>query len=429
MKNLQFIVFIISIFGMNVSHALLEIEINEGVESAMPIAILSVQSDGLEQAALLESVVYSNLYRSGMFSLLDKKQHPQTEVMASTIDYDVWRNMSIEGLISMRLSEQVDAQLKLEIELFDLVHKRRAMGRFIVFRKLALRRVAHKISDVIFEQFTGKPGAFSTRIAYISETLTSQQQKNYQLLIADSDGYNPRAVYSSSKQLMSPAWSPDGQQLAYVSFENERTEIFLQEVASGKREKISDQPGINSAPAWSPSGDYLALTLSFAGNPDIYIMDTRTRKLRQLTKHYEIDTEPAWTPDGRYIIFTSNRSGSPQIYRISATGGEPVRLTFMGNYNAAPSVSPDGEIIAMVHNSGEGYRIALTDINGSQFRLITDGVLDEAPSFAPNGSMIIYSTRHKKGIVLSAVSIDGRVKQRLRLQQGKVREPAWSPLR
>ncbi len=429
MKKIQFVVFVVSILGMNASHALLEIEINEGVESAMPIAILSVTSDDQEQAALLESVVYSNLYRSGMFSLLDKKQQPQVEVSANTIDYDVWRNMSIEGLISMRLQAQADEQVKLEIELFDLVRKRRAMGRSIVFKKAALRRVAHKISDVIFQQFTGKPGAFSTRIAYISETLDSQQQKNYQLLIADSDGYNPTAVYTSAKQLMSPAWSPDGQQLAYVSFENERTEIFLQEIVSGKREKISAQPGINSAPAWSPSGDYLALTLSFGGNPDIYIMDARTRKLRQLTKHYEIDTEPAWTPDGRYLIFTSNRSGSPQIYRISASGGEPVRITFTGNYNAAPTVSPDGENIAMVHNSGEGYRIALTDINGNQFRLITDGVLDEAPSFAPNGSMIIYSTRHKKGIVLSAVSIDGRVKQRLRLQRGKVREPAWSPFR
>lgn len=429
MKKLVIALFIISLVSVNSSYALLEIEINEGVESAMPIAVLAVKSDGLESAALLESVVYSNLYRSGMFSLLERKQHPQGEVTSNNLDYDAWRNISIEGLVSMQLSEQVDDQLKLEIELYDLVRKRRAMGRSIVFKKAALRRVAHKVSDVIFEQFTGKPGAFSTRIAYISETYNRDQQKNYQLLIADSDGYNPTAIYTSPKQLMSPAWSPDGKQLAYVSFENDRSEVFLQQMASGQREKISSHPGINSAPAWSPSGDYLALTLSFGGNPDIYIMDVRTRKLRQLTRHYEIDTEPAWTPDGRYLVFTSNRSGAPQIYRISVSGGEPVRLTFIGNYNAAPTVSPDGEYIAMVHNSGDGYRIALTDNNGNQFRQVTNGVLDEAPSFAPNGSMIIYSTRYKKGIVLSAVSVDGRVKQRLRLQQGKVREPAWSPYR
>jgi TolB protein len=329
----------------------------------------------------------------------------------------------------MSFQDHEGEQLKLQIELYDLVRKRRVIGRSIMFEKTILRRVAHKISDVIFEQLTGIRGAFSTRIAYISETVDQQSDKSYQLLVADSDGYNPKAIFTSSKQLMSPSWSPDGKKLTYVSFENDRAEIFLQDVVSGERSIISNQPGINSAPAWSPSGDYLALTLSFSGSPDIYIMDMRSKKLRQLTTHYGIDTEPSWTPDGRYLLFTSNRSGSPQIYKVPALGGEPVRITFSGNYNAAAAVSPDGEYVAMVHNSGDGFRIALTDINGNQFRLVTDGVLDEAPSFAPNSSMIIYSTRHRKGIILSAVSVDGKVKQRLSLQKGKVREPAWSPFK
>lgn len=429
MKKIYQIIFLLSVININVAQALLEIEVNKGIESAMPIAIVPVKSGDVQNAALLESVVYSNLYRSGLFVMFDKKQHPQKEVSNTDINYDVWRNLGVEALVSMSFQEQEGEQLKLQIELYDLVRKRRAIGRSIVFEQQVLRRVAHKISDVIFEELTGKRGAFSTRIAYISETVGTKQSKSYQLLVADSDGYNPKVIFTSNRQLMSPNWSPDGKKLTYVSFENDRAEIFLQNVVSGERRVISSQTGINSAPAWSPSGDYLALTLSFSGSPDIYVMDMRTSKLRQITTHYGIDTEPSWTPDGRYLLFTSNRSGSPQIYKLPVLGGEPVRMTFSGSYNAGASVSPDGEYVAMVHNNGDGYRIALTDINGNQFRLLTDGVLDEAPSFAPNSSMIIYSTRHLNNIVLSAVSVDGKVKQRLSSQRGKVREPAWSPYR
>jgi len=429
MKKIYQIVFLLSLLNINVAQALLEIEINKGIESAIPIAIVPIKSGDAQHAALLESVVYSDLYRSGLFVMFDKKHHPQTQVSNTDINYDVWRNLGIEALVSMSFQDHDGEQLKLQVELYDLVRKRRAIGRSIVFEQHVLRRVAHKVSDVIFEQLTGTRGAFSTRIAYVSEMINAKQTKSYQLLVADSDGYNPQAIFTSNKQLMSPSWSPDGKQLTYVSFENDRAEIFLQNIVSGERNVISSQSGINSAPAWSPSGDYLALTLSFSGSPDIFIMDMRTRKLRQLTTHYGIDTEPAWTPDGRYLLFTSNRSGSPQIYKLPVLGGEPVRITFSGSYNAGASVSPDGESVAMVHNNGDGYRIALTDINGNQFRLVTDGVLDEAPSFAPNSSMIIYSTRHHKNIVLSAVSVDGKVKQRLSSQKGKVREPAWSPFR
>ena len=204
--------------------------------------------------------------------------------------------------------------------------------------------------------------------------------------------------------LCPPAWSPDGRRVAYVSFENDRTEIYAQDISTGKRSKISSQPGINSAPAWSPDGSSIALTLSTGGDPEIYVLDVGSRKLRKLTNHYGIDTEPTWSPDGRFIYFTSNRSGSPQIYQVPFGGGTPKRMTFEGNYNAAPSVSADGRNIAMVHRSDDGYRIAILDIEQKTFRLLTDGVLDEAPSFAPNGSMIIYSTRHNNSTVLSAVS-------------------------
>jgi len=410
------------------SYALLEIEITQGVKSAMPLAITPVDGDMPIAATLLESVVFADMHRSGYFSIVDKKKYPQQKIELDKVDYNIWRNMGIEALLSMRAHATGQDQVRVQFELYDLVRKTRALGHSVTVDSDQLRKVAHKISDLVFEKLTGIKGAFSTRIAYISEA-SSNEGKKYQLQIADSDGYNPRTIFSSSKQLMSPAWSPDGRRVAYVSFENERSEIFVQNVSTGKRSKVSSHPGINSAPSWSPDGGSLALTLSSGGDPEIFILDIESGKLRKLTNHYGIDTEAAWSPDGRFIYFTSNRSGSPQVYQVPFGGGSPKRLTFEGSYNAAPSVAADGKTIAMVHRNDDGYRIAVLDTDTNAFSLITDGVLDEAPSFAPNGSMIIYSTRHNNSTVLSAVSADGRVKQRLRLQKEKVREPSWSPFR
>ncbi|MFK7795593.1 MAG: Tol-Pal system beta propeller repeat protein TolB [Gammaproteobacteria bacterium] len=421
------VVFAIVLFSSN-AYALLEIEITQGVESAMPVAITPVAGDMPIEATLLESVVFSDLHRSGYFSIIDKKNYPQQSVNLDNVDYPKWRNVGIEALLTMKATAAGEGKVRVQFELYDLVRKNRILGHSVTTNKNQLRKVAHKISDLVFEKLTGIKGAFSTRVAYISEA-SSSKGKKYQLQIADADGYNPRTVFSSSKQLLSPAWAPDGRRLAYVSFENDRTEIFMQDITTGKRTKISSEPGINSAPAWSPDGSSIALTLSSGGDPDIYILDVESRKLRKLTNHYGIDTEAVWSPDGRFIYFTSNRSGAPQIYRVSFGGGSPKRMTFEGNYNAAASVSADGKRIAMVHRNDGGYRIGLLEIETNSFRLLTDGTLDEAPSFAPNGSMIIYSTRHNNSTVLSAVSADGRVRQRLRLQKEKVREPSWSPFR
>lgn len=417
----------IVLFSSN-AYALLEIEITQGVESAMPVAITPVAGDMPIEATLLESVVFSDLHRSGYFSIIDKKKYPQQSVKLDDVDYPKWRNVGIEALLTMTATAASEGKVRVQFELYDLVRKNRILGHSVTTNKNQLRKVAHKISDLVFEKLTGIKGAFSTRVAYISES-SSSKGKKYQLQIADADGYNPRTVFSSSKQLLSPAWAPDGRRLAYVSFENDRTEIFMQDVTTGKRTKISSEPGINSAPAWSPDGTSIALTLSSGGDPDIYIMDVESKKLRKLTNHYGIDTEATWSPDGRFIYFTSNRSGAPQIYQVSFGGGSPKRMTFEGNYNAAASVSADGKHIAMVHRNDGGYRIGLLNIETNSFSLLTDGTLDEAPSFAPNGSMIIYSTRHNNSTVLSAVSSDGRVRQRLRLQKEKVREPSWSPFR
>ena len=421
------IVLTIVLFSSN-AYALLEIEITQGVESAMPVAITPVAGDVPIQVTLLESVVFSDLHRSGYFSIIDKTNYPQQNVKLDQVDYPKWRNVGIEALLTMKATAAGEGKVRVQFELYDLVRKDRVLGHSVTTNKNQLRKVAHKISDLVFEKLTGIKGAFSTRIAYISE-VAIKKGKKYQLKIADADGYNPRTVFSSSNQLLSPAWSPDGRRLAYVSFENDRTEVFVQDITTGKRSKVSSKPGINSAPAWSPDGTSIALTLSFDGNPDVYILEVESRKLRKLTAHYGIDTEPTWSPDGRFVYFTSNRSGAPQIYRVSFGGGSPKRMTFEGNYNAAPSVSADGNLLAMVHKNEGGYRIGLLDIERNAFTLLTDGTLDEAPSFAPNGSMIIYSTRHNNSTVLSAVSSDGRVRQRLRLQKEKVREPSWSPFR
>ena len=426
--TIQTLLFLFIVIFTSQANALLEIEITQGVESAMPIAITPVDGNIPIAATLLESVVFADLHRSGYFSIVDKKNYPQQKIALDQVEYKDWRNLGIEALLAMRANSAGEDKVTVQFELYDLVRKTRALGHTVTVQKNQLRKVAHKISDLVFEKLTGIKGAFSTRIAYISEAATKNNKK-YQLQIADADGFNPRTVFSSSKQLMSPTWSPDGRRVTYVSFENDRTEIFTQDVATGKRTRVSSQPGINSAPAWSPDGGSIALTLSTGGDPEIHILDVASGKLRKLTDHYAIDTEPAWSPDGRFIYFTSNRSGSPQIYRVPFGGGSPKRMTFEGNYNAAPSVSADGKSIAMVHRNDEGYRIALLNLENNTFQLLTDGVLDEAPSFAPNGSMIIYSTRHNNSTVLSAVSADGRVKQRLRLQKEKVREPSWSPFR
>ena len=427
--QLRSVVFLFILLLSAQSHALLEIEITQGVESALPIAITPVTGNASIEGITIGSVVHSDLHRSGFFSIVDRKNYPQLPLNETQVDYDLWRNRGVESLLIMSVNKVAEDRYRVEFMLFDLVRKQRAMAHGITSTKRQLRRSAHKIADVVFEHLTGIKGAFSTRIAYISESASKSNSKKYQLQIADADGFNENTIYASAKQILSPAWSPDGRQLAYVSFENDRSEIFVQDISSGARSKISSAPGINSAPAWSPDGSYLALTLSSGGNPDIYIMEMATRKLRKLTNHHGIDTEAAWSPDGRYLVFTSNRSGSPQIYQIPFGGGKAKRLTFEGNYNAAPSISGDGKYLSMVHNSGQGYRIGIMEIGRESFRVLTSGTLDEAPSFAPNGSMIIFSTRDNKNTVLSAVSSDGRVQQRLRLQGGKVREPAWSPFR
>ncbi len=416
------------IFVGQSAHAVLEIQITQGVEGALPIAIAVFAGDTYTAPEAIETIVRNDLARSGYFNVLDKQRFPQMVVNPSQLDFKAWRDTGVESLLLGKIVKSTDAQYRIEFQLIDLIRKKRLLGNVIPAGTKDVRKVGHKISDLVFETLTGVRGAFSTRVAYVS-TISQGTSKKYVLQVADADGYNARAIFSSSKQILSPAWSPDGSRLAYVSFESGNSAIYIQDIIQGTRAKVSAKKGINSAPSWSPDGRHLALTLSAAGSPDIYVLDIAAKNLKRLTSGPAIDTEPSWMPDGKTLLFTSDRSGGPQIYQVSVNGGKAQRLTFDGKYNAAADVSPDGRYVAMVNNSGNGFRVAVMDIQSKAMRVISKGNLDEAPSFAPNGSMIIYATADQGRGVLAAVSADGRVKQKLRLTEGDVREPSWSPFR
>ena len=410
------------------AQGILEIEITQGVEGALPIAIVpfTMAANKPQPPEAIGMIVAEDLKRSGLFAPVPEDSFPQQARAAEDINYPLWRNQGIENIVLGSVEATGPNHYVVRFKLFDAIRGRSLMGYAIPAPRQSLRKVAHKISDLIFEKLIGQRGAFSSRIVYVSAQ-KSTSGNNFVLQVADSDGYNPQTIYSSSRPLMSPGWSPDGRRVAYVSFEGGRPEIFLQNLQSGTRKKFSGRSGINSAPAWSPDGRRIALTLSVDGNPEIYVKNVASGALKRLTRDSAIDTEPVWMPDGQSLIFTSDRSGQPQLYRVSATGGRAMRLTFEGSYNAAADVSPDGAKIAMVHSSGGGYRIAVMDLSSKLIRVLTDGTLDESPSFAPNGSMIIYATEKRGRGVLAAVSVDGQFHQRLSLQSGDVREPVWEP--
>lgn len=410
--------------------AALEIRITQGAEGAMPVAVVPFgwQATGAPAPVDVAAVVSADLHRSGYFSPLAVGDMPQRPIDSGALRFSDWRAKGIEHVVIGRIVPQGADRYAVQFHLFDSVRGTQVAGYVIPAKRDELRKAAHKIADLVYEKITGRRGAFSTRVAYISvERLADGKSRRFQLQVADSDGYNPRVILRTQTPVMSPVWSPDGTRLAYVSFENRRSEIYVHQLDSGKRTKVASFPGINGAPAWSPDGRSLALTLSKGGYPDIYVLDVATGSLRQLTRSLSIDTEPAWMPDGRSVVFTSDRAGNPQIYQVSVNGGKARRLSFDGRYNARAVVAADGRKLAMVNGDDGRFRIAVLDLVTRTYRILTTGRLDESPSFAPNGSMIIYATVERGRGVLAAVSEDGRVKQSLVLTEGEVREPAWSP--
>ncbi|MDH4018716.1 MAG: Tol-Pal system beta propeller repeat protein TolB, partial [Xanthomonadales bacterium] len=377
------------------AQAKLEIEIIQGNASALPIAVIPMQwqsTDPHPQTGVAD-IVSSDLYRSGLFEPLDEEDMVDRPVDAESIRYGTWRLLKVDYIVIGQVKDAAGGTgYDITYQLFDVHTQEALLSQITTVGFGDLRFGAHRVADAIYEILTGVAGAFSTRIAYISATGIGNDQ-NYQLFVADADGFNPQAVVGSPEPLLSPNWSPDGQRLAYVSFEKGNSAIYVQSVATGQRELVSSGKGINGAPAFSPDGRYMAMTLSASGNPEIYIRDLTTGQKTQLTTHWAIDTEPVWSPDSQWVYFTSDRGGKPQIYRVPVTGGNPSRITLEGDYNARASISPDGTRIAMAHGRGNEYRIAVLDTDTGRVRILTPGVLDESPSFAPNGSMILYATR------------------------------------
>lgn len=420
---------VVALLGAAPAHAALTIEITQGIEGAQPIAIVPFAWEGTAPPPQdVSSVIANDLRRSGRFAPLpdqDLIAHPHE---GAQVRFANWRALDVENLLVGRVKVVGPGTYVVQFQLFDVYKGTQMAGYSIPANNENLRRTAHHVADIVYKTLTGQRGAFNTRIAYVVALPQGvNDAARYQLQVADSDGYAPNTILRSPQPLMSPAWSPDGTRLAYVSFENRTPEIFIQAITSGQRRSVSHFKGINGAPAWSPDGRQLAITLSRGGNPDIYILDIATGKTRQLTHSFAIDTEPAWSPDGKNIAFTSDRGGKPQIYQIAVSGGRPQRLTFEGEYNARPEFSPDGKQLAFVNGQQNKYRIAIMELENSILRILTDGTLDESPSFAPNGSMLLYATRGQGRGVLAAVSVDGRVRQRLSPRTGDVREPAWSP--
>jgi TolB protein len=428
--NVLFAFMVLAVLAAPAAHAQLEIEIISGNPSALPIAIVPFEWQDPSPPPItgVDEIVAGDLYRSGLFDPMDVEDMAERPVDEEAIRFGSWRLLKVDYIVIGKVRRAADGEgHELIYQLFDVHTQERLLSRITTVGPGDLRFGAHRVADAIYEALTGVPGAFSTRIAYVTATGIGDSTR-YELVVADADGFGPQSIVGSPEPLLSPAWSPDGRKLAYVSFEQGNSAIYQQDVATGARELISAGAGINGAPAFSPDGTKMALTLSRTGNPEIHVRDRATGRTNQITQHWSIDTEPVWSPDGRYIYFTSDRGGRPQIYRVPAGGGNPERVTLEGEYNARASVAPDGRKIAVAQGRGNEYRIAVWDIETERFTILTPGKLDESPSFAPNGSMILYATREGDRGVLSAVSADGSVRQRLILSEGDVREPAWSPV-
>lgn len=417
----------VALLVSSVVRAELTIEITKGVDNPVPVAIVPFSWTATSKLpADIAEIVESDLRTSGQFSPMNRNDMLSQPDSSKDVHYRDWRALGMDYVLVGRLMPEGADRIAAKYELLDVNGKQKILGGTFSDKAENIRTIAHAISDAVYEKLTGIKGAFSTRLLYVSAKRTGKDFR-YRLLTSDIDGARERVLLDQDQPIMTPAWAPDGETIAYVSFETTRPAIYMHNIITGERRQLTNFRGINGAPAWSPDGKRLALVLSKDGNPDVYILNVETLALRRVTRHFAIDTEPAWMPDGESIVFTSDRGGRPQIYRLELDTKRIERLTFEGNYNARSRVLPDGRGIVMVHRSGGNYHIAVQDFQRRTFSILTETALDESPSIAPNGTMILYATMRGNQGVLAAVSLDGTISYALPSQYGDVREPAWSP--
>jgi TolB protein len=404
-----------------VANAALEIEISGGSAQQVPVAIVPFQQSG-SSADNISNIIAADLKRSGLFRVLETGGVASRPPDIMQIKYAEWAALQAQAMAVGVVEALPSNRLKVTFQLADVLKQTQLTGMQYNIAPNQLRATAHKIADVIYEKLTGETGIFASRIAYINKA-----NGYYALRVADADGENPLTMVSSKEPIISPAWSPDGSKIAYVSFEKKKPIIFIQSL-SGQRSILANFKGNNSAPAWSPDGSKLAIVLTYGANSQVYTINADGSGLKQITKSSAIDTEPTWSSDAKWVYFSSDRGGRPQIYKVPSGGGDAQRVTFEGAYNVSPRFSPDGKSLAMIRNDGGKFRVALQDLSSGQVQLLSEGSQDESPSFAPNSRMLLYATRAGGHGALAAVSADGRVKQRLNESGGDIREPAWGPL-
>jgi TolB protein len=401
--------------------AQLSIEITGGGANRLPIAIVPFAGEASIPPGIT-SIVRADLERSGLFRVIEPPAPATALTEASPVNFPEWRTRLADALVLGSVAVMPDGRYEVRFRVFDVVKQATLGGVAYTLSKSQVRATAHRISDYIYEKLTGEKGVFSTRIAYVLK-----RGNRFELQIADADGAGAETALASLEPIISPSWSPDGRRLAYVSFEQKKPVVYVHSLQSGQRQVAANFKGSNSAPAWSPDGSRLAVALSREGGSQIFIVNPDGSNLRRLMSSTSIDTEPVFSPDGQHIYFTSDRGGSPQIYRMPAGGGDPQRVTFEGTYNVSGRISPDGRNLAYISRNSGKFQVAMLDMGARQVQVLTDSDKDESPSFSPNGRMILLATVIGGRGVLSAVSSDGRVKQRLTVTGGDVREPAWGP--
>jgi TolB protein len=401
------------------SWAQFRVEVSGVGLTQLPIAIAAFRGDA-QSPQKIAAIVQADLERSGQFRAVDASGNPLDE--SSRPDLALWRQRAADSLLTGSVTRLADGRYDVRCRLWDVVRGQDLGGQSYVVPQADLRLSAHRIADFVYEKLTGEKGVFSTRIAYVTKS-----GARYNLWVADSDGEGAQSALASPEPIISPSWSPNGSQLAYVSFESRKPVIYAHDVASGKRRLLANFRGSNSAPTWSPDGSQLVATLSRDGGSQLYAIAAAGGEPRRLTQSASIDTEPAFSPDGRFIYFVSDRGGSPQIYRMGATGGNVERVTFTGSYNISPAISPDGRWLAYISRIGGAFKLHVMELGKGTAVAITDTNGDESPSFAPNSRLIVYATQQQGREALLTTTLDGKIKARLTGSSGDIREPDWGP--